>query len=175
MSKFEELCNTYSKSHEEIAHYLESCAQFFQYLITGMESYLQCPDKRVQFRNKAGEERTLREAMYLRDGLWRLDTEIVMCREGAHRRRLVTFSGQYYPSQTVLLPLTMKRVTAEVFVTGICGYERQFTLDMSNKDSFYKFYEFIYDTIQAHYRDILQAILKLGEAPNKVGIKCTDD
>lgn len=168
MSKFEELCYLYNRSHDQMSDYLESCVQFIEKLILGMEVYLECPEKRVQHKDKLGEETGLREAMYLKNGFWHFDTEITMCRETAYRRRAADFTRCYYPRQTILLPLYMTRATAKLFVIGIDGYPQQFSINVDDQSSFEAFYEFIYEAVRAYYENIFQSIIEHGESPRRI-------
>lgn len=168
MSKFEQLCYTYNRSHSEMSDYLESCVQFIENLITGLEAYLECPAKRVNYRNKEGEETNLRESMYLENGFWHFDTAITMCPESAYRRRAATFARCYYPRQTVVLPFVIKRVNADSFVVGIDSYPEYFTVNINEKNSFDSLYEFLFESIHAYYKNIFHFIMESGVSPTKI-------
>ncbi|WP_017319098.1 hypothetical protein [Mastigocladopsis repens] len=171
MSKFNELCKLYNWSHTEMSDYLESCLQFVQNLIIGLEVYLECPAKRVLFRDKMGEDKPLTEALYLQDGFWHLDTTITMCSESAYRLRAAAFTRCYYPRQTILLPLVMKKITTDSFMIGIDGYSEYFTINAHDQSSFVLFYEFVYEAIKAYYENIFQLIIENDESPRKISFQ----
>ncbi|HCF28901.1 MAG TPA: hypothetical protein DEV81_17255 [Cyanobacteria bacterium UBA11049] len=175
MSKFEELCYAYNYAHNQMSEYLEACVQFIQDLIAGMEVYLECPDKRIQHKNKMGEETSLKESMYLENEFWHFNTEITMCKETAYRRRAISFARCYYPRQTILLPFIMKRVTADLFVVGIDSYPEQFTIDVSDRSSFEAFYEFVFESIQTYYKNIFQLIMEHNESPKEIQLKYVEN
>jgi hypothetical protein len=97
MSRLKKLCQLYNSSYDEMYDYVEKCVQFLETLIAGMVDLLECPEKRIQYKDKLGEDKSLREAMYLKDGSWRFDVAITICRENSYRRRAATFSRCYYP------------------------------------------------------------------------------
>ncbi len=171
MSKFQELCYIYNRAHTQMSDYLESCVQFIQKLIAGMEVYLECPEKRIHYRNKEGEEKSLRESIYLENEFWHFNTVITMCPESAYRVRATTFARCYYPRQTIVLPLVMKRVTAELFVVGLDNNLGHFTINVNDKSSFEAFYEFIFEAIQEYYTNIFKNIMEHGESPAKIDFK----
>jgi hypothetical protein len=171
MSKFEELCQIYNRSYDEIYDYLEDCVQFVENLMKGMEDYLEYPEKRIQYKNKVGEDKSLREAMYLENGFWHFDTAITMCRENAYRRRSATFTRCYYPRQTVLLPFITKRLNTNLFLVGLDGYPNNFTIDLNDKRSFYVFYDFVFEKVKEYYQNIFTSIISNGESPTKIEFK----
>ncbi|MBD2102471.1 hypothetical protein [Leptolyngbya sp. FACHB-261] len=174
MSKFQDLCQIYNQSHSEMADYLESCVQFIETLIKGLEVYLDIPAKRLQYRDRDGEERTLREAMYLENGVWHFDMAITMCPESAYRLRTAAFTRCYYPRQTVVLPFVMKKVMADVSIVGFENYPKQFSVNISDKTSVADFCQFVFRALEAYYKNIFQMIMDNNESPRKLEFKCLE-
>jgi len=174
MSRFKELCQTYNRAHSEMADYLESCVQVIQQLVRGLESYLGIPEKRIQFRDEEGNDKSVHEAMYLENGRWHFDTAITMCPEDTYRQRRVEFRRCYYPRQIVVLPLALQRLNAEHFVMTIADYPTEFKIDLLDRNSFTLLYEAIFGIIQTYYQNILQTILEHGESPLKLTYKALE-
>lgn len=171
MSKFQQLCQTYNQAHSEMAEYLESCVHVIQKIVQGLESYLGVPEKRIQFRDETGADKSAHEAMYLQDGYWHFDTAITMCPEDTYRHRRVEFRRCYYPRQVIVLPLALQRITAEQFVVRISDYSTEFKVVLSEQSSFTMLYDTIFEIIQLYYQNILCIILERGESPLKMEFK----
>lgn len=168
MSKFKNLCQIYNQSHSEMSEYLESCVQFAETLMKGLEVYLDAPTKRITYRDRQGEEKTLREALCLKDGVWYFDVALTMCPESAYRLRAAEFARCYYPRQTVLLSFVIKKITVDTFLVGLENYPTQFTVDAKEQNSLTKLYEFVVNVLEAYYKHIFQIILKQNESPKKI-------
>lgn len=171
MTKFQDLCKIYNQSFSEMSDYLDSCVQFIETLMRGLETYIEVPTKRVHYFDRTGAEKPLREAMYLENGVWHFDTAITMCPESAYRLRPANFARCYYPRQTVLLACVMKKITADAFLVGLEGYPRQFTIDTNDKNTKSEFYQFVFNIVEVYYRNIFQIISEYGESPKKIEFK----
>ena len=171
MSKFNELCQSYNRAHNELSDYLNSCVHVIQQIVRGLENYLGIPEKRIQFRNEEGEDKPVQEAMYLEAGRWHFDAAITMCPEDTYRQRRLEFRRCYYPRQIIVLPLVVQRITAEQFVVSIAGDPTEFKVDIRDQNSFILLYETIFEVVQLYYQNIFHLILERGESPLKVEFK----
>jgi hypothetical protein len=151
--------------------YLESCVRFIEMLMSGLETDFGVSTKRITYRDRQNEDKPLREAMYLEQGVWHVDTALTMCPESAYRLRQADFTRCYYPRQTVVLPLVIKKVTGDVFVVGLQGYPQQFTLSTTDKTNMTAFYQFIFTVLFAYYKNIFSIILEHNESPRTLEFK----
>ena len=168
VSKFEEICQAYKQANEEISNYLENCGQFTGKLVRGMEDYLQCPHTKISYKTRTGESSSLRESMYIEDGFWRLNVEMILWEDGGVRSWAVSDSGLYYPSQTVLFSVLTKKTTNDSFIVQVLGYDTEFTINKNNQEDFRYFYEFIVDRIKDHYKNMLRYIIEHGRVPERL-------
>lgn len=133
--------------------------------MTGFEKYLGCPDRRIQFLNATGETSELNTALYSEGEFRCLDLDMTICREHAHRRRAVVYSGRYYPSQSVIIPVLFKQLAPEQFSAKLDGYQQTFTINLHQEQEFSAFYDYVTAAIKTHYRNMVRHLMEDGEAP----------
>jgi hypothetical protein len=111
------------------------------------------------------------EAMYLENGRWHFDAAITMCPEDIYRQRRMEFRRCYYPLQIVVLPLILRRITAEKFIVNVADYSADFEVNIRDENSSAVLYETIFKIIQLYYQNIYHSILEKGESLLKVELK----
>jgi hypothetical protein len=169
MSKFEELCQAYDEAYQDISNYLEECGKFIGKLVPGIKSYFQCPDGRIEYKDRNGNKTSLRESMYLENGFWRVNIGINLSRENGERRFAVSDSGLYYPSQMVDFSVLTKRTKTESFIVKIEGCDREFIISTNSQEEVNAFYEFVCSIIREHYKNMLRYIIEHGKIPQRLG------
>jgi hypothetical protein len=176
-SRFDALCQTSTTSFQEVSGYLENCGGFAQKILSGLETYLQCPEKRIRCRDSAGNDRPLYDSLYLEEGFWHMDLEIALDRPRRTNRSRTSLSHtshsfqSYYPSQSVMLPLLFKPISPSQFVVNLKGSKERFMINAHQEDDFITFYEMVFHRIQAHYRHRVAYISQRNEVPNWIVIE----
>jgi hypothetical protein len=171
-SRFDALCQTSTTSFQEVSGYLENCGGFAQKILSGLETYLQCAEKRIRSRDSAGNDRPLYDSLYLEEGFWHMDLEIALDRPRRSRSSRSSYTFQsYYPAQSVMLPLLFKPISPSQFVVNLKGSKERFIINAHQADDFMTFYEMVFHRIQAHYRHRVAYISQRNEVPNWIVIE----
>jgi hypothetical protein len=162
---FESFCVSYEDAQKVVGSYLEAYGQLMGNLVKGFSAYIQCPEGRIKFLDREGNNNSLREAMYLENGAWKLRIEICMWRENGAEIFAVSHSGIYYPSQKVFMILSI-RGTAESFFAKLDQYDDEFSISKeSERQDEQNFYGFIAEKIKSHYKNMLHYIIEHGKVP----------
>jgi hypothetical protein len=166
---FEDCCAAYEEAFQEVENHLEEYGQLMGNLITSLEVYLQAPDGRIAFIDRQGQKSSLRESMYLEEGVWKLKIAVCMWKDNGERCLVASPSGLYYPSQTVHMTLAV-RGTSNLFIVKLDQYSDEFSIKKETEDHDKQdFYAFIAKKIKSHYKNMFRYIIEHGEVPTVIG------
>ena len=163
MTKFEELCDLFSKSRNDYFKYEDECIHFAADLTKEFITYFKIPQEQITYipTNKEPEEDkryTLFGAMHLDDDtFWHIGIILTLFEK-----------PNVYPYQPVLMIIKLKKENGD-FIVSLKGQSKTFKLNGKNPKTFVPFFEYIYENISVLFKSNLQKFLKNSSITKSIG------
>ena len=161
MSKFQDLCNTYSTARQNYFDYWQECADFVTELVDSMTRYFEMPADKLKFvplkqPPEFGKTYCAKESMHLeQDTFWYAGVMLTLC----HIKK-------DEPDESIILPILVKKIGDEFTVKlGPMGKP----LAIKKGDNYREFYDYVYNQILDTYKDRLHKFLEKESSERKIG------
>lgn len=164
MSKFEELCQSYSDARNKYIRFRDRCFAFAAQLVKGFVDYYEIPSEQVKFVPshedvKPNTEYSLRGSMNLDDDTY------------WHFGLILNFYVRpgVLPEQSFLYNFKIKEGEGEQFKVRIGDLEEEFVIDPNNSEDFQRFYDFLFSITKKDFEEGLQHFLDQEQITRIIG------
>ncbi len=153
MTKFEELCEIYTKAENDFYNYKWKCIDFAKNMGNGVANYLGCKTEDIQYYSYDSEGKTHethhRDALFLRkDTFWHFGMGINLYRV-----------GQNYPDMLHMFDLAIKG-KKKSFIVQFPQLNERFTINPNKSEDFQPMYDLIFNNIKDRFENQLEKFLK---------------
>ncbi|UJS15971.1 MAG: hypothetical protein L3J17_08555 [Candidatus Jettenia sp.] len=167
MTKFEDLCNSYSLSRKKYFNYRNECVNFADKLVSGMFDYFKCPKEQIKYFSPKDQYmpdnhsyQSLRGVMTLEDDtFWHFGIGLTLYE-----------SPDIKPCETITIHILLKKI-CEHFTVKINTFDEKFVIHANKPADFEKFYEFIFNEIKEDYEKDFEVFFKEKDRVRKIGFK----
>jgi len=164
MTKYEELCSAFERMKKSYHERKDSSLKFVQWLVTGFEKYLGCPDKQVKYVPISKTPSSSLSHYLL--GSVHLD-------ENSHWHFGVGIRIEKPPllplKETVILDIVVDRREG-AFIVKLAALDDKFTIHEGSADEAEEFYKFAFRVISSQYQTA-QMWNESPESERKIGFQ----
>lgn len=152
MTKFEELCEIYTKAGNNFNDYRWKCIDFAKEMGKGVANYLGCKTEDIQYylKNKEGklQEAHPRDALFLeKDTFWHYNMGINLY-----------IVGNKDPAIPYILNLAIKGKN-DSYIVQFPQLKEEFTINPNKPEDFQPIYDLIFNNIKDHFENQLEKFL----------------
>jgi hypothetical protein len=167
MTKFELICESYSRARDEFKRYRSESHQFANDLWKGIIDHFQIPYSQLSFfkLNEEGEYESVPapffNTLFLRaDSFWE-------CAFGIN-----VYEGKdVFPQETIILGMIFKKLKDKKYLVKLIDYEDEFEIEDGNSPDYQKFYEYLFGKISESYSIGLQTFLEQDVTQRTIGFR----
>lgn len=160
MSKYDQLCDSYSNNMRDFKNYKQECYHFAQHFREAVLDYYQVPPERLRLRSKEDPKKLtddIYEAMDMqKDTFWHIRFAIsLQCRK------------ESFPDENITFEACIKK-TRDSFLIKL-PKETEFTIrkDENGKYNFSDYLDFLFMFLKGFYDNELERFLTSGHLPKE--------